>query len=223
MRPTQYLLAASLALALPASALAQTTAPNPVTSSYGSTYDHWLASGYVGSTFNQSSDVDPNIIDETSLNFGGQIAYLWAGKIGAEFLADFSPGFKVNSLLVSDDPFASSYMFNVIAVAPFGSEWRVQPFVSGGIGGVRVSADVLNNPLLINSDTTTGHDRRWGSNLGGGLMAFAGNVGFRGDVRYFRTGTDDHFNSDVLADQVAGSFINGLSFWRANVGVAFRW
>jgi opacity protein-like surface antigen len=227
MRLAQYFVAGALALALPTSALAQTTAQPqtaaPVTYGYGgSEYGPWLASGFVGSTFNQNSDTNLNIVDESSLTFGGQIAYLWAGKIGAEFLADFSPGFKVNTLLLADDPNMSSYMANVIAVAPFGYGKHIQPFVSGGLGAVRLSADVLNNPLLINSDTTSGHDTRWGANVGGGLMAFANTVGFRADIRWFRTATDEHLTSNVV-DQIAGSFIDDLSFWRANVGVAFRW
>jgi hypothetical protein len=212
MRLAQYVLAGALALALPASALAQST--------YN---DHWLASGFVGSTFNQSSDENLSIRDQSSVEFGGQIAYLWAGKIGAEFLADFSPSFKVNSLLIADDPFSNTSMFNVIAVAPFGSDWKVQPYVSGGIGIIHMSADVLNNPLLVNGDTTNGSARRMASDLGGGLMWFGGTVGVRGDIRYFRTSTDDGVNTDPVADRVASSFIDNLSFWRANIGVAFRW
>lgn len=229
MRLAQYFVAGALALALPASALAQTTAQPqtaaPTTYGYGyggSEYGPWLASGFIGSTFNQKSESNL-VVDESSLTFGGQIAYLWAdGRIGAEFLADFSPGFKVNTLLLEDDPNMSSYMANVIAVAPFGYGKHIQPFVSGGLGAVRLHADVLNNPLLINSDTTSGRDTRWAGDVGGGLMAFAGTVGFRADVRWFRTALDEHLTSKV-ADQVAGSFIDDMSFWRANVGVAFRW
>jgi opacity protein-like surface antigen len=226
MRSAPYLLAASLALALPASALAQSTAPAvpvPTTAStYGSSYSNeWLASGAIGSNFSQNSD-NINVSDDTSIAFGGTIGYMWHGAIGAEFLADFAPSFKTASLLVADDPHMSSYMFNVIAGIPLGSSDQFKPYVSGGLGGVRASADLLTNPLDVNSATVSGNDIRFGGNIGGGAMAFAGPIGFRADVRYFRTSSDEVIVSGI-ADQFAASLITGLNFWRANIGVAFRW
>src|SRR6187200_475835 len=98
MRSTPYLLAASLALGVPAAALAQAPPPPNSAAPYvGPTDDHWLASAFVGSSFSQSSD-NPNVLDDSSIEFGGQIAYLWSGVIGAEFLADFAPSFKVATI-----------------------------------------------------------------------------------------------------------------------------
>jgi opacity protein-like surface antigen len=226
MRSAPYLLAASLALALPASALAQTPtppAPAPTTASGSSGYysNEWIASGAIGSNFSQNSD-NLNVNDDASIAFGGSIGYMWHGAIGAEFLGDFSPSFKTSSVLVADDPHMASYMFNVIAGIPIGGGDQFKPYVSGGLGGVQASADLLTNPLDLNSATVTGNDIRFGGNVGGGVMAFAGPVGFRADVRYFRTSSDEVIVSG-LADQFAASLITGLNFWRANIGVAFRW
>lgn len=227
MRSAQYLLAASLAFALPASALAQTTAQPqtaaPTAYTYGGSTDdnQWIASGFVGSNFSLNTD-NLNVNDDSSINFGGSIGYMWHRAIGAEFLADFSPQFSVNTLLVANDPHMNSYMANVIAAVPLGGEGQFQPYASGGIGAMTVSADVLTNPLDVNSATVSGSDRRFGANIGGGVMAFAGNVGFRADIRYFRTSSGEVIVSGV-ADQFAANLITGLNFWRANVGVAFRW
>lgn len=224
MRSAQYLLAASLVFGVPAAALAQTPPPPPMPSapSYGAwTEDHWLASGFVGSSFNQSGD-NPNVLDDSSVTFGGQLAYLWAGIIGAEFLADFAPTFKATTLALADDPSLNTYMANLITAVPLGGEHRIQPYFSGGVGGVQIATDVLNVPLNPASGTTVASHTRFGADVGGGLLAFAGAFGFRGDVRYFWTGSENATASSA-AEQVASNLLSGLSFWRANVGVAFRW
>ena len=59
-------------------------------------------------------------------------------------------------------------------------------------------------------------------------MGFAGNWGFRGDLRYFHAfDRGDNSISTTTATTANGSTSNeslpGLNFWRANIGVAFRW
>jgi hypothetical protein len=48
-------------------------------------------------------------------------------------------------------------------------------------------------------------------------MGYFGNVGIRGDVRYYQTLSDENF-SDVLNLE-----IGDYSYWRGTVGVTFRW
>ena len=80
----------------------------------------------------------------------------------------------------------------------------------------------------MNSDAIESGDfesdgRRPGANIGGGIMAFAGNnVGFRGDLRFFNGFRNDAVDTDenvTLGDE----FLSGLSLWRATAGLAFRW
>src|SRR5215510_5240655 len=52
----------------------------------------WTASGFVGSNFGARAD-------SASVDFGGQLAFLWRGAIGGEFLADFAPHFRINNVL----------------------------------------------------------------------------------------------------------------------------
>jgi hypothetical protein len=205
-------------------------------------YRNWMASGFLGTNFGSSrnSSVDLSVIENldnnnsTSVNFGGQLAYLGRGVIGGEFLADFSPGLgSFNNLLFAQSPDVNSYMFNVIAVAPFGHAHSYDPYVSGGIGAVTLHSDIfVTNPILTPNINAIATERvsgsRFGWDIGGGVMAWSEkNWGFRGDVRYYRTNgnSTDVFDLNNIGD--GSDFLrvelSGISFWKANAGVAFRW
>ncbi len=171
---------------------------------------HWIASGFVGSNFGASAD-------SASVDFGGQVGYLWQGIAGAELLGDFGPKFKVNNALLADNPTVNAYMVNGVGALPLGADRQIQPYVSAGVGGIQLRSDVLGI-----SATTSANAVRAGADVGFGVMGYAGNVGVRGDVRYFRAFTND--NIDLAAgDALAQTVLSGLNFWRANIGVAVRW
>ena len=177
------------------------------------TNSYWTASGFVGSNFGAGAN-------SASVDFGGQIAYLYRGMIGAEFLGDFAPNFHINNVLLADNPNVNSYMANVIGAVPIGSEAAVQPYVSGGLGGIQLRS----NMLTIGGPATESNQMKFGGNIGAGVMAFAGNVGIRGDVRYYRAFNNGvSTNATTPADVFAQSLLSGLDFWRANVGIALRW
>ena len=151
---------------------------------------------------------------------------MWRRVIGAEFLADVAPTVKIGNTFLSESPGVNSYMANAIAAVPIGGDGQYLPYVSGGFGGIQMHADVLT--LLDTGETTTTSARqtKFGGNIGAGFIAFASRVGFRADVRYFRTSTTDQVsNVDVNApaEQVTRAMLAGLEFWRGSVGVAFRW
>jgi opacity protein-like surface antigen len=202
----------------------------------------WMASGFIGTNFgsSRSNSVDLSNIEDlngnnsTSVNFGGQVGYLARGVIGGEFLADFSPGLGTfNNVLFERNPNVNSYMFNLIAVAPFGNAHSYDPYISGGIGAVTLHStifvtDPTRTPNLAALGTETASGSRFGWNLGGGVMAWSEkNWGFRGDVRYYATGSN---NVDGVLDlnnidevEFTRRELSGISFWKANAGVAFRW
>jgi len=239
MRAATILLAVAVAAGVPATAKAQTTAaPAPAPATYGSSGStgQWFASGFVGSNFGASlhSDLNLDNVDinndnnNSSFEFGGNIGYTWNRVFGVEFLADFTPSFGISNNFnvldanrLVDDPRVSTYMFNAIAGVPI-SAGRFEPYISGGLGGVTLAADVLDNPLLRDGPSSRSSLTRLGGNIGGGLYTFAGNVGFRADVRYIRASTDNN-RSTIIADRIAEDLLGGLSVWRANVGIAFRW
>ena len=82
-------------------AVANTPAAQAATTTTSEPVRGWVVSGFLGANFgaSRSSSVDLSAIEDldnnnstTGINFGGQIAYLARGVIGAEFLMDFSPG-----------------------------------------------------------------------------------------------------------------------------------
>jgi hypothetical protein len=228
MRGFHWIIAASI-LTLPAAASAQDSNPPQqqtttvttiqTTSSNGtSSYSGWMASGFVGSNFGASAD-------DASLDFGGQLAYMFKNAVGAEFLADFAPKFKINNVLLANEPNVNSYMVNAIGALPIGDEGFLRPYVSGGVGAIQLRSDVLNVVAVPASGFQTANQTRFGGNIGFGVMGFAGNVGVRGDVRYYKafTNADLTTNANTPAEIFAQNLLSGLDFWRANIGVAVRW
>lgn len=210
-----------------------TTTQTTIDNSYGSFHgdSHWLASGFVGSDFGAATN-------NSALNYGGSVGYLWRGAVGAEFLAGFTPDFQPtnNALFGSIHPDVNSYMVNLMGAVPIGTEARVQPFVSGGLGAIQMRTSEISGLAGTGSATNAGgmnSQSQFAGNIGGGVMAFAGNWGVRGDIRYFRafnnnnvtntTGLTTGSGSDTGANGVFGSVLPGLDFWRANIGLAFRW
>jgi hypothetical protein len=241
MRLADFVITAAAVAGLSGTALAQTpaTAPpaptNPVANTgYNSTGDHWIASAFVGSNFGSGRtgnlagiDTDSN---STSINFGGQAAYLWGGYVGAEALVDFAPSFEINNLLFQDNPTVNTYMANGIAAVPIGSENRFLPYFSGGIGAVQMRSTIFTaDPATAVGgaaiDTLSASGSRFGGDVGGGIMGFSGSWGFRGDLRYYKTSVDNNVDLTDLGNGnvFTQSVLSGLAFWKANVGVAFRW
>jgi opacity protein-like surface antigen len=188
-------------------------------------------------------DGDPDSQGAASFAFSGQIGYLW-NYVGIEGVFDFTPSVDVTRLEF-EDPSANSYMANIIAAIPTGRERRFQPYVSGGLGAISMSTGSQNiffsGALADEAVDFPGASRtKFGWNLGIGASAFgAGAFGVRGDVRYFKAGASsnsDVFNSDdVLEDAIDGvlepgsadsltrELLSGIAYWRANLGLAFRW
>jgi hypothetical protein len=237
MRSVNGLLAAAMVLGLSGTALAQTPPPTPAAPAIapadnaGLTRSHWLASGFVGSNFGSTNNDFFNVDRSRSFDWGGQIGYLWRGVVGGEFLANFTPSFGVDTLgvILNDNPHVNSYMANAIGVLPLGAKGQFQPYVSGGFGGIQmrfangiVGSGILVNGVLVDVTSSSVSQTGWGSNIGGGIMAFAGKVGFRGDARYYHANT---FTADAtnLANQVTQTLLSDLNFWRADIGVAFQW
>lgn len=160
------------------------------------------------------------------MDFGGQVGYLYRGVVGGELLADFAPKFELNNARFADMPNLNTYMANAVLALPLGDEHRVQPYVSAGFGAVQLRSNILGIAGFPSSAQTSASATSGGGDIGFGLMGFAGNVGIRGDVRYFRAFTNDNITSvtgSTAADIFSQNVLSGLDFWRANIGVAVRW
>jgi opacity protein-like surface antigen len=174
----------------------------------------WLFTPHVGATFGGGG----------SFTYGASIGWMGAGIVGFETEFAFTPGFlgldveddldllddAIDFDLVDDQ--AMSVMFNAIVGVPIGGTGGTgfRPYVSGGLGLVAVSIE--SDELLFDES-----ENKFGFNLGGGAMGYFGNVGIRGDIRYYQT----------LADSVIDEFLDvevgDVDFWRGTVGVVFRW
>jgi opacity protein-like surface antigen len=199
MRPKTTILAAVLLVCL-TPGLSAAQAPGAGVS------NEWIVAGFVGSDFGQNAD-------EASLDFGGSLSYLRDGRWGAEFLAGFSPGFELDRTIGFDSAL-NNYMVNGIAALPlrFG-QW--QPFVSAGLGAMTLSVDRIDDDGDLFDDIT---ETRFAGNIGGGVMAFGDRWGVRGDLRYLRA-----FEENVDTDGDDINLLSGVDFWRANIGLAYRW
>jgi hypothetical protein len=243
-----WTIAAALTLALPATSRAQDPGPppprpvpgatsqtpppqpTPTTTSttsddnhsgsswFSATQSRWTAAGFVGANYGASTT-------GSSVDFGGQVGYLYHGFVGGEFLADFGPRFNMVNAFLADRPNVNAYMANVILAVPLGTEAAIQPYVSGGLGGVQLRSNMLAFANVPTSTQTEANQTRGGGDIGFGIMGFAGNVGIRGDVRYFRAFTNNAVTTtgSTAADAFAQNLLSGLDFWRANIGIAVRW
>jgi hypothetical protein len=206
MRAADFVIAAAFITAMSGTAMAQPSDRN------------WVASGFIGSNFGTSTD-NLDLDGGASLDFGGQIAYLWHDLVGAEFIADFAPNVGDANLFFVNEPDVNAYMANVITGIPFGTGGYFEPYISGGFGAIQMRVDlfdVFGNPFGSN-------ESRFGGNIGGGVMAFADRFGVRADIRYYRATGDDNFEDLLTGDSIAQPVLSGLGFWRGNVGLAIRW
>lgn len=207
----------------PADTTAATAAPaaqaDPSSGWLHSGQSHFTAAGFVGANFGRN-------VTSAGVDFGGEAAYLYHGIIGGEFIADFSPGFKQNNnVFFAKNPGVNAYMANVIGAVPIGSEGMIQPFVSGGVGMVQMRSEIFNIATFAESGINSVTNTKPGGNIGGGVMWFAGRVGLRLDVRYYRAfnSTSTPGNGATAAEIFSADLLPGLDFWRTNVGIAFRW
>jgi hypothetical protein len=176
----------------------------------------WLFTPFLGSTYGGSANVggpDEAFKDEfeRKLNYGASLAWLGGGVLGFEVDFGYSPNFfgvsdNDSSINFVGDGNVTTLMGNLVASAPLGG---VRPYASGGIG--LISTRVDNAGQFFDKASTND----LGLDLGGGVMFLAGNVGLRGDLRYFRSMQNNDSNGVDLA-------LGDFRFWRGTVGVTFK-
>src|SRR5262245_15114730 len=195
---------------------------------------HWEAAGFLGSSFSTGGDLAIQTLDtaDGGLTFGFQVGYM-RRFVGVEAMADFAPSFKIASLALSDHPSLNAYMLNAVGKGWFGNEGAFQPYVSGGLGWLtmRTSTFTLDGSTIVNVGDTTvvalntvnNTQSKFATNIGGGFFAYAARWGIRGDIRYYHASA---FETEKLTNNIndfTQTLVSGLTLWRANLGVAYRW
>src|SRR5258708_5713061 len=119
----------------------------------------------------------------THRNFGGAVALLGGGILGVEGVGVFTPTFKGDDPLVTalvPSSRALAVMGNVVITTPRRwTEYSLRPYVSGGLGVMRLSV-VTAKSVLPTRSTAAGFD------VGGGAVGFLSkHTGLRFDLRYY--------------------------------------
>jgi hypothetical protein len=206
--------------------VARTPTPTPVpvaATRFEESHRPWFASGFIGTQMDTSANLVSENDVTNSIAWGGQVGYMWRSKIGGEFLASFAPSVGFNNAFLADNPHVNAYMGNVIGAMPFGRDGRFRPYISAGLGVITLHTDVFADVKGIN--TISASDSRLGSNIGGGIMAFAGRWGVRADVRHYAatSSNDVVLVGGASPGDLTSGLLSGLEFWRTDVGVAYRW
>jgi hypothetical protein len=163
------------------------------------------------------------------ITFGGSAdthRYVYGGRVGfighvAGLEADFgyAPNFFSGSDKFGDFQGKlniTTFMGNLlIGGAPIGSG-GVRPYIVGGFGLMR---GLVSSPHDLFSDVTRND---FALDVGGGLQGyFNQHVGLRGDIRYFRSLTGKAGADGPLIDPTEFE-LGDFSFWRASLGVSFK-
>ena len=200
----------------------------------------WNVTGFIGSSFAIGTPfaglnaaqlpIGVNVADGGA-TYGFQTAYLWR-YVGGEVIGDFAPNFRMSSLALAKDPAVNSWMFNAIGAGTWG--W-FEPYVSGGIGVVTLRSQTFDDTAIpvvtVQGTLTTAQNTintsrsHFGSNIGAGFFGYANQWGFRADIRYYdvtKFSTNNLTNSTVPSD-FTQALLSGMTYWRANLGLSFRW
>lgn len=172
----------------------------------------WLFTPNIGAGFGGDAS------GREHLTYGASIGWMGAGVVGWEADFAYTPEFFEGD---DDDPDffntgdsnVTTLMGNVIVGVPVGGQTGpgVRPYLAGGAGLMRTRVEDAAELFEIDNND-------FGINVGGGVMGFAtDNVGFRGDIRYFRAFGEEETNEGIDFD------FSDFDFWRGTVGVVFRW
>jgi opacity protein-like surface antigen len=180
----------------------------------------WLLTPFIGANFGgaanfgEFNDFDDEF--EQRVDFGASLGWMGQGVIGFEIDFGFSPNFFEDTVGPGNFEFGDSnvttLMANVLVGIPVGGQTGpgFRPYGSGGVGLIRSHVDGGD----FFDDLSTND---FGFNVGGGVQGFFNdNIGIRGDIRYFRSLQDNE------PDDEFDLALTDFDFWRATVGVTFR-
>jgi hypothetical protein len=149
-------------------------------------------------------------LNDSRTTYGGALTFMGDGAFGFEVEGAITPDFFGDADDFLGENNVTTLMGNILLGSRFGESGRVYASVGGGL----LKSRVEDIDEFFEVDSTD-----WGATAGVGAMAFfgGGNLGLRGDVRYFRNLGDPEPDNEFDID------FGDLDFWRATAGVTFRW
>lgn len=164
-------------------------------------------------TLGSTTIFDPELgTDQRHWTYGGAVAWLSRGLLGAEAIGSWTPGFfEGDDLDNISSSRTASLMANVVVTAPQRwTEYSLRPFVSGGLGLMHVAkTDKPEGLFPVDLNLA-------GFNIGGGAIGFLSDrAGLRFDIRYYSLlNPSDH--GPISFGDVK------LRYVTATVGIVFR-
>jgi opacity protein-like surface antigen len=150
------------------------------------------------------------------LTWGASIGWMGAGIIGWEADLAYTPEFfepDDDDLDIIENSNVTSFMGNVLIGIPIGGQTGggFRPYFSGGVGVLQTNVESAESLFTVDNS-------EFGFNLGAGAMGFmTDHVGFRGDIRYYRS------FEDPVEDNEFDVGVGNFDFWRGTAGITFRW
>ena len=175
----------------------------------------WLFSPNIGTTFGGDAE------GRKHLTYGASLGWMGAGIVGFEADLQYTPEFfelNDDDIDFIDSSNVLTFMGNAIIGIPIGGQHGggFRPF---GVAGVGLLQTRVTTDSAIDVD-----NNEFGFNLGVGAIGFFNDhVGIRGDLRYVRSFQEINIDTDDITDVPNAINAGDFDFWRANVGVTFRW
>jgi len=177
----------------------------------------WLFTPFVGTTFGGETvflDFE-GAVPAKHWIYGGSVSRISDRVFGIEAEFTWVPGLfdGEGSLNLVQSNWVTGLFGNVIAAVPLAvSRDSLRPYLVGGLGLVHIRRED-SAALGLDEDTSNSLGLQVG---GGALGMISARTGLRFDLRHVRTLSRG-------ANQLTGERASKLSFWRATVGVTFRY
>ncbi len=143
--------------------------------------------------------------DDSKLTFGGDLAFAGSGPFGFSVDFGYTKDFFGDEAPLGDNN-VTTLMGNVMLITP----GHPRLYASGGVGLMKTRVEDVTGFFNVDSSD-------FGFNVGGGLYLVGdGPIGFRADIRYFRTLTDPEPDGEFDVD------FGSLDYWRGTAGVTFK-
>jgi hypothetical protein len=179
----------------------------------------WHVTPFLGFTFQGETTLNDfeQAVGKADWSLGAVVSLIGAGPVGAEGLILYTPGFFQQDNPPPDRPDiiksrTIAVMGNVVLTTPRRwTEYGLRPFLSGGIGLLRATAEDRFGILPVETNLL-------GFNVGGGAVGFLSErMGLRFDLRYF-----SNLKPSDSAEGIALGRVQ-LSYWNTSAGVVFRY